>query len=153
MKSIKIGEWDIEYDKQATEKIYAAIKPYACDCISCQNYRKATENIPSEIRNLFDAFGIDFYKAAEIYDCSAKQDDKLIYGGWYHFIGRIVGEKDGKENGMLIGWYEITKDFKITFTKDSALIDENFPKDNICQMEIVFNLPWVFEDKQYFNEL
>jgi hypothetical protein len=159
MKIIRIGQWEVEYDKIKTMNVYNKCNPLlsGCNCISCQNFYNASKSFENEIKTFFEQFGIDIAKPAEIYDNGVYKSGKILYGGFYHIIGKIkngsdIWVKNGskKETYLQNDMYKINNDFEIGFTFQTEMVNEYFP-ENIFQMEISLWVPWVMEDKDYLK--
>ena len=78
-----------------------------------------------------------------MHDIPTSKDEKLLYNDVYYIVGKIIKSKD---NHM----YRITDDLKIRFNNNLSLKNENFSK-NSFEMEILFLLPWVMDDKDYIK--
>ena len=68
MQTKIIGEWELEYDKNKTEKANNKCMPAIenCDCQGCKNYYCAFPQFLNEIKIFFDNFSIDMGKPIEI---------------------------------------------------------------------------------------
>jgi len=115
----------------------------------------------NDIKNIFENFGVDINKPAEIYDSGLYKNGKLLYRGFYHIIGVIIKGKDvwektgdDEETETEIyhqsDMYKITDDFEIGFTYRTASVNKNFNGD-IIQMEISLWVPWIMDDKKYIK--
>lgn len=128
-----------------------------CDCSGCCNYEKATNKFSIEVLNFFDKIGVDITKAAEIIPYYSENNKKSIsYGGFYHICGTLLSNNtlwntnDSEvlhlnENKM----YEITDGYKIGFSGECDLLEDNFPLPAV-QMEISFTCPWVLKAKNIY---
>ncbi|MBQ7508556.1 MAG: hypothetical protein IJT52_04425, partial [Spirochaetales bacterium] len=88
----------------------------------------------------FQSLGMDPGKAAEVYLLySDDKEKKAAYGGFYHLCGKILeGATDGSE------WYTIADGYRVCFTDDISLPEENLQEPAV-QMEIDFSkVPWVY---------
>jgi hypothetical protein len=88
-------DWQFEVDKKLTAQTYAQAEHGAaerCGCASCLTYAARRENVfPTEVLELFEQTGIDFGKEAGLYE-AARFEGIIIYGGWFHFAGKILND-------------------------------------------------------------
>jgi hypothetical protein len=160
MVNIIIGDWEIEYDKNKTIEAYNKCQTTVegCDCQSCQNYYTASNYFENDVKIFFENFGIDIKKPIEIYDNGVMKNNKILYGGFFYIFGKIIKGKDIyrkidrnhwvlEENNM----YKINNDFKIGFRLERSMANDNFPKKNTIQMEMLFWVPCVIEDNNFIN--
>jgi hypothetical protein len=96
---INFLDWSFDVDKLATSQTYAKITKGAaerCGCESCMLYALRRENVfPTEVIELFDNVGIDFAKEVGLYE-AARFEGVIIYGGWFHFVGKILNDTTEK---------------------------------------------------------
>ena len=159
----KLGESIIDIDVEKTREFYrtANIITDGCTCDGCRNYVKATQYFPKNVQELFDEWGIDLNKAAEIWAiCGFDNGKVLLYGGFYHVCGKLLTDTDvwcAKQNDKINTlkkrekslMYEIEKNYSIGFTEDCDLLEENFPAP-VIQLEIDFCVPWVLKEKNNY---
>ena len=152
MKRVRIGHWEIEHDKIATQNAYALLPTIVqnCNCISCRNYYNACMQFPNEVLDFFSSLGTDPAKAAEIYDCGVFENGKLQYGGFYHIMGNVLSGEDvwqpvGTNHNVQAEMLRLADDYEIGFSYATDLVDENFPRP-VCQIEIAFRVPWVIAE-------
>ena len=156
MQNITIGEWTIEYDKDATNTAYRKCKAVnqTCSCITCKNYFVAAQDFPPKVNELFDSFGIDPTKPAEVYDVGLYENEQVQYGGFYHIVGNVQQGRDvwqpvrrffKKNHRKQVNMMKIVDGFEVGFTFSTALVEEHFPRP-VCTMEISFWVPWVIEE-------
>ena len=89
--TMKIGTGIITFDK---EKTHAHCTEYnaPCECAYCQNYYKHITN-NQELVEFLNGFGVDFYRADEIFSWDIdKKADLIQYEGYYSVFGRIEGD-------------------------------------------------------------
>ena len=137
MKRVRIGHWEIEHDKIATQNAYALLPTIVqnCNCISCRNYYNACLQFPNEVLDFFSSLGTDPAKAAEIY---------------YHIMGNVLSGEDvwqpvGTNHNVQAEMLRLADDYEIGFSYATDLVDENFPRP-VCQIEIAFRVPWVIAE-------
>lgn len=162
MQNIIIGKWKIEYDKNKTVEAYNKCEIKGCDCQSSKNYYFASEYFTDGVKTLFTNIGIDIKKPIEIYNKGIYKNGKLLYGGYYYIVGKIIKGKDvwkrthtSIDGGITFfqqqrKMHKISDDFEIGFTYHVSMLNNNFP-ENICEIDISFWVPWVLEDKDYIK--
>ncbi|WP_338763650.1 hypothetical protein WAF17_20135 [Bernardetia sp. ABR2-2B] len=148
MKTITYKNFTLEVDFNRTKEVYDNIQfsnlP-SCNCSGCRNFLANKESIfHKEFINLLNQLGIDDYKKySEIYHIYRLEIGKHLYGGWFHFKGRIL------ENGHELKEtepIEINEGFKFFFRKDASL--SFFDKEEyseLVQLEILAHSDWVLE--------
>ena len=139
METITFRGWTLECDAEATRQVYESLdtgSPEACGCQTCRNFAAAREQVyPSEVQALYARFGIAPAKEAEIYHNATLDSGLHHYGGWHHFIGRVVHDPGAME--------AVSDRFSIYFHEGSALAANAFPDSPLVQMEFVAEVPWV----------
>lgn len=149
---VNYREWIFEVDYQKTERTYKSLSlgsPESCGCGYCQNFSKQRDIIyPYEIRDLFENLGIDHKKESEIYEKYKSESGLHLYGGWFHFAGKIITGRNCKisisENSFTFAMTEITENFSIGFWEDSSL--SPFEKGiQLVQVEFQTKIPWILE--------
>ncbi len=153
-KIVKYKEWTFEVDYKRTKEIYDKIEfgsPEVCGCNHCKNFAANRERIyPDEIKDLLSKIGIDYKKESEIYHMARLDNGLHLYGGWFHFKGKIIEGKDCKIELPDGGWtwdsVNVKDGFSIAFMKGSALsyFDKN-EKDDLIQIEFIVNSEWVID--------
>jgi DMSO/TMAO reductase YedYZ molybdopterin-dependent catalytic subunit len=140
------GDWELEVDVEATRRAYTNIAmgdPETCGCLYCRNFA-AAQNLayPTPVLELYAQLGIEADREAETYEAGPWEDDptRRVYGGWHHFIGRIV--KAGEHP------YEPAPGFHLVFSERKHCADPPFKKEPaVVQAEFVTALPWVVAEK------
>ena len=153
---VTIGEYIIDINVEENENYYRKERSISegCKCDGCQNYELAIQKVSPEISKLFNQFGIDIIKPAEVY-VNYSENNILFYGGFYHICGKIIkGESPweivSKTKKCMINHLVeekmicIDNSFRIAFQKECSLLSESFPEPSI-QMEILAYLPWALE--------
>jgi len=137
-KWLQIGDWTIEIDQVATQRIYATLPllTSSCDCLFCRNYAEACKSLSPTVLEFFDNLGIDPTKATEVYELSKLDNGLHSYGGIYHLVGRMVDTLESVEN------FEVDKTFEVSFTTKLELTPEEFT-DPVVQMNFLTDIVWV----------
>jgi len=144
MQEIKLLEWTLEIDKNATREIYKslAIPTKNCDCSYCRNFAAAGGSLEPDLVQILDALSIDPSKPAEVYEINKCDDGTYFYGGWYHAVGKIISGRDGFKNNS----FQMTGKFQVMFRSEVNLVPENFPRP-VLQVDFYTYLPWLIEEK------
>ena len=127
---LKIGGYEIEFDRDATAACYARIRvpgPEACGCAYCCNWIAARENgLPTEFRHLLSEFGIPTDGEIEVWETPG-QTLPHFYGGWYFIVGRILSGELG--HTFAIG------SFQLSFMPMHSYAVSEFEDQVVCQMD------------------
>ena len=152
------GKYILDIDVNKTREFYGQAKALTdrCDCQGCKNYAAWAEGLSPETKDRLETVGLSLEKAQEVYVKCRFPDGTLSYGGWYHLCGRILQGPDpwvrvddrsrylARECFVYMG-----EDYRVTFTEDISLLDEEFPMP-VIQMEIEAKLPFTLpEDCEY----
>jgi hypothetical protein len=131
--ALTFGQWTFTVDRDATEQAYAQAPvggADSCECAGCRNFRIArSEAFPDAFIALLDGLGIDSRKDAEVYDCGRIEDGVHVYGGWFHFVGRL--EETGGSSLLKFGPYfsaHLTHSSapRLSIFKDAAVVQLDF---------------------------
>jgi hypothetical protein len=148
MEQVLFGRWRLQCDREGTREAFARIEiggPEACGCCHCRNFAAARSQVyPAEVLSLFEGLGIDSRKEREVYHLTPLESGLHLYGGWFHFVGRI--EEEGKELGKFD--MESTGPFKLFFHEKPALVPESFEGLPLVQLEFEAQVPWVIEEHE-----
>jgi hypothetical protein len=87
-------DWILECDVEATRHAYSQIAQGGanlCVCIYCRNYRLVRRGaFPKSVQPFLKQLGIHWHREAEAYHMGRQPTGLHFYGGWMHFVGRIV---------------------------------------------------------------
>ena len=89
---------------------------------------------------LFAELGVDYQRDAEIYHQAKLETGAHLYGGWFHFIGKIEKQP--------LGPAQIRKDFTIDFILARHLAAPSFGDEPLVQIEIAAELPWILKEEK-----
>jgi hypothetical protein len=92
------------------------------------------------VRALLESLGIDPTKEAEVYELGALPDDRRLYGGFYHLVGRLLHAPEGD------GSRPIGEEFSGYFTRNLHLVPPGFPQPTL-QLEFSGPIPWVLAER------
>ena len=142
MQEIKIDGWILTCDPGRTREAYSGSSrgAHGCPCAGCRNFLTVRDQFyPPSLLGLLDSLGINKHKEAEVYDMGPKGEGRL-YGGWYHFIGRVVA--DPGRPTLLIGEKPERTTWEIRFLQKCDLALETFETPELVQLEFIVELPW-----------
>jgi hypothetical protein len=149
MEQMFFGRWRLCSDREATRRAYKCVEiagPEACGCSYCRNFAAARDQVyPAEVRSLFGDLGIDPCREAEVYHMCRLKSGLHLYGGWFHFVGRI--EEEGEEVGKfcLEGG---TGPFNLFFHEKPVLVPDPFQGLPLVQLEFTAQAPWILEEPE-----
>ena len=156
METLQFLDWQISINKTKTKEIYNNIDlsgPKICGCTYCLNFSSIREKIyPPEFISLLERLGINFEKEAEVYHIHKMEDDKHLYGGWFHFVGDIVKNNISKEsiNNKKIkdesNTSPLVNGFEVGFTDKLELVNSEFKEYPVVQLEFITHAPWVLNN-------
>jgi hypothetical protein len=143
MQILELPGWRIEYDRVATAAAYACAPvngPEACGCGPCRNWAATRARLlPEAFRALLDRLGIPLDREAEVYHNARLESGLHSYGGWYHFVGRVLfGERECSPH-VAVG------PLAVYFHSQPAMLPEAFARQPVVQLEIDAEVPWLSE--------
>jgi hypothetical protein len=156
MKILRFGRWEIESDTEGTRRAYGEVpkgSPEECGCEPCLNFIAARTQIYSgEIVTMFDDLGIDSDREVEIYHMCRLPSGLHYYGGWFHFVGRILSGADAakqiRENVWQPDLHISTDRFKFGFSSRVQLVKQPFTGLPLVQLEFSAEVPWLLDVKE-----
>jgi hypothetical protein len=156
MQLITFARWQIECDPETTRKLYARVQsgsPEACGCEPYLNFAAARKQAyPVDVIRLFDSLGVADDREAEIYHTHRIAPRKHHYGGWFHFVGRIVSGADASKQITTNAWgfdlEKVSAEFELGFTHRIGLLKEPFQGHPVVQLEFQAAVPWVLTGEE-----
>jgi hypothetical protein len=157
LEPVQFGRWVVHCDPVATRRAYDRIgdgSPKPCDCTGCENFNRVREQAyPAAALSLFERLGITPHREAEIFECGPDAGGLYLYGGWYHFVGRLESGGDALVWEIVrpsYGWgrfdlMPVGERFSIGFSEDVGLVQEAFNGYPLVQVEFRTLVPWVHE--------
>jgi hypothetical protein len=142
MEELSLALWRLEHDPQVTRALYAAgiDQGQPCDCSSCRNFRSlGTDAFHPTVRTMLLALGIDPAQPAEIYQAGPSSDGRIQYGGFFHFIGRVLS---GDREYLA----EAESGFRYFVHEKAQLVATSFIGHPVVQLEFVVLMPWVLSE-------
>jgi hypothetical protein len=143
MSKIEIQNWILECDIEATRQAYMQIPlgdPETCGCLYCRNFIAVRHlAYPKAALSLYEQLGITANREAEVYECGPSEDSLHLYGGWHHFIGRIIYGPGTAP--------EIAEHFSISFSGSRACAEQVFDDHPLVQVEFFTRIPWILAEK------
>lgn len=155
----EIGQYKLDIDVVKTKYFYknADVVSKSCSCDGCLNFEKAISELPTTVITFFTNLGIDMRKVCECYVNDADDNGNLLYGGFYHVCGTLLEGKSAwrKINKSFLHWdsksgISISSDFCVSFQKDTALLEEEFPHPAI-QLDFSAKIPWVLKKRNPYQ--
>ena len=150
MAVIDIFPWRVHYDNISTSKAYEKIhEGYAqeCRCAPCLNFIEVRERVyPEKAKKLFQEFGIDYKKEAEVFHLNRIRQGLHLYGGWFHFIGNVecVDDAELGEDKRLTHYIQVDENFSWSFSNNNgAPHDKVFNGRQLCIINLSINVSWV----------
>ena len=149
---IDFGNFRLDVDVDSTKEFYDMHGKTVledCGCVNCRNYYEAISKVSDKVESFFSSIGIDPQKSPEATWLTTNEDGIAYYHIIFHVVGTIIQSVDiykpVEDNGYQLineNFYEIDKNFKVGFTSNAVLVEEDFPKP-CMQLEIEAYLPWV----------
>lgn len=153
MEQIRFMDWQLEVDVAATERAHGARgsgSPESCGCLHCRNLAAARHLVyPREFSQLLGQLGIPEDRESEVYHCGEVEPGLHFYGGWFHFVGRMVGGPEchtGGATGGPVELIDLSERFSVGFTQKTALVPPSFPAGQMGQIEFSAKVPWVLSE-------
>jgi hypothetical protein len=136
---IQFGGNTLDCDVETTIAAFKAYTPHLCDCNGCRNFRTAHKLIFDQATSkIFEQFGIDTAKPAEIFTLGSPDESSLLrYGGWFHFIGEAISYDDV---------IDVSEHLEVYFLTRPALLPASFKCQPAVQMEFEWKIPWVLPE-------
>jgi len=74
------------------------------------------------------------------------------YGGWFHFVGKIVcGSDASKQIGSNLWTFDLVAvgaDFRLGFSDRVALLEDPFKGHQVVQLEFEATAPWLLDEAE-----
>jgi hypothetical protein len=159
MQNIRVGPWNVEADPESTAQVHERIRvggPEDCGCGDCRNFAAARElAYPEQANDLFRALGIRRDRETEVTGPVALEDGRLLYSGWFHFVGRILEGPVPKENENAVArpevvsklrFHPLTEGFGVLLRPGRDLLPKEFGKREVVQLDFSTEIPWVLAE-------
>lgn len=146
MREHRIAGWTLGCDPDQTRSAYSRSSRGAhdCQCAGCRNFLTVRDDFyPPSLLLMLDQLGIDKHKEAEVYEMGPQGEGRL-YGGWYHFIGRVIENADRAVS--FVGDQPNSPAWQVLFLKKRDLALETFGTSELVQLEFTVELPWRLVD-------
>jgi hypothetical protein len=144
MTQFAYRNWLFECDPSSTRTAYQQIAhggAEECGCAGCRNFLAQRDEVfPEEVLKLFAELGVDWRRDAEIYHQAKLESGSHLYGGWFHFIGKIQKQPPGPT--------QIREGFTIDFIPARHLAAASFADEPLVQVEIAVGLPWIVKEEK-----
>ena len=151
--TIRVARWELDVERDATREAYEATAPgVRCDCYDCQNFvRLGRDVFPADYHKILESLGIDYRMPAELCHYTRLESGLHHYGGWYHFIGKILSGDDShrpvdaSKTGWTIETEPIAGAAEIGFSDRHGLALDRLAGHSLVQVDIDVKLPWIIE--------
>ena len=148
----------------ATRRAHLAMPlgaPEQCCCIDCRNFAAARHlAYPPEALALFSELGIRHDRESEVGAAISLPSGRLLYSGWFHFVGRVTGGPQPRRlvghipagNGLTGGIVHTLEHRRLTDTFALGLIEKgdllplSFGDQSVVQLEFTTEVPWVLSE-------
>jgi hypothetical protein len=131
----------VEFDAEATRAAYlkvASAGADVCTCDTCLNFaRQRAAAYPEAFVALLRSLGIDPLKEDEAYECGKDETGQYSYGGWLHFVGRVLQVGQEIELDGFRYWFD-----KVGQTPQP---NEAFSSEPVAAIEFMTHLAWVID--------
>ncbi|MDD2361690.1 MAG: DMP19 family protein [Oscillospiraceae bacterium] len=146
MVDIKYSGWNFNVDVESTMEYY---KNYdgLCDCAMCRNFYLNAPNLPSDVKNFLEQFGIDVGKPIEQWSVIADKQEKIVENALYYAVNGTAESLDGYE----IDFGAINVVVQAPKPDDVVKCPENSPNTEISEPYFILEVynvwtPWLVED-------
>ncbi len=150
---ITFGNYTVDVDVDKTRQIYKQLPLITdgCKCDGCENFEKAVDFLPEEVRAFFDNLGVDLKRIVECYVNCKNDDGSLFYGGFCHICGTLIkgesawesiSETHSHYNPDMA--YSMNDNFRISFQEECLMVEDQFDAP-ILQIEFEANIPWILD--------
>jgi len=147
MGQVHFDRWVLDVDRTSTEEAYRRIAPgpETCGCSPRRNFAAVRERVyPPEFRRLCGQLGIQVEKECEVYHCGQEQDGEHVYGGWFHFVGRVGITPENEDHE----YTDAEGRFRFYFSNRPALVPEVLRERPLVQVEFTLRAPWVLNEPE-----
>lgn len=143
MERVEWKGWVVEVDLAATAAAHCerpSGSPEACGCLHCRNFAAARDRAyPGGFVGWLLSLGVPQDKESEIYHLGEEPDGLHLYGGWFHFVGRVITAP--REPGM-----GSDSAFRAWAHSELALVPKPFDAPHVAQLEFETRIPWVLDE-------
>ena len=150
----EFGKFCVDVDVERTRAFYdkhgkTVIED--CGCVNCRNYYESILTVSDKVTTFFRSLGIDPRKSPEVTWWYTDENGVAYYTICFHLVGTLVNSvalcRLAGDHGMetiIENFHEIDTGFKIGFTSQVVILEQNFPEPCI-QLEIEAHIPWVLD--------
>lgn len=149
------GDYVIDVDVDKTREIYKGFASVTerCRCDACENYQKAIERVPVQVKNFFECLGVDLGKITESVMCHQNRDGSWHYGCTCHVCGKVIKGKNLTvvQDGQLVTMrsrdaYEAAENVLVWFGDECTRVEKAFDAP-VMQIDFGIDLPWALNQK------
>jgi hypothetical protein len=154
MRNFQYKYWLIEFDREATIDVYKNIEKgdaERCRCCYCRNFIVARDVVyPPDFITFLQDVGIDYKKEGEVFQCYKIRPGLHLYGGWFHFVGKVHNVSTAEENDV-IDFQD--GEFHCSVTPVSGPLHENFneywKERLVAEANFRASVPWLISDPEH----
>jgi len=146
-KTLRHKQWQIDYDADATQRVYVEIDqggPERCGCNECRNFILARQTVyTAAFLDFLKIVGVDYRKEAEVFHFSEIAEGLHLYGGIYHFIGhvKVIGEFPQESD-------TVAEPFQWELSNGRTMSHKSFSSNNLVQIDFTAKVPWLLLNRQ-----
>lgn len=156
MEKARILRWLVESDVEVTRALYRELDSRGaseCGCEDCKNYMLIGDSaFPPRVLEFLSRLGIDPLKEVEVCRFNREESGLHLYGGRFHFIGKVLEGEDGwrdrGEGSKVADFEEVESGFAIGISRDPQLVRESFDTSRCVQLDFFAVLPWLSSFKE-----
>lgn len=156
MEKAQVLRWLVEVDVESTKALYREIDirgASECGCEDCENYLLIGEGaFPRRALEIFSVLGIDPLKEVEVCRFNREESGLHLYGGRFHFIGKVLEGEDGwrsrGKSSKVADFEDIGSGFAIGISRDLQLVRDSFDISKSVQLDFFAVLPWLSSSEE-----
>lgn len=163
---LQVLDWRMQVDPEATRQAHESMPQggaESCGCLYCRNFIASRDRAyPPEALDLFHSLGVRSDRETEIGAPLRLAEGCWLYGGWFHFVGRIVEgpkrpgrtaqlpAKGGVRGGAVrvLDYRPLADGFGIAFADQAHLLPEPLKGEKVVQLEFSTEVPWGLSDPE-----
>jgi len=96
MEHVEFQGWTFEFNKEVTTEYYANLH-YDCSCASCRNFHKNIHEMPLDVKEFLENFGIDINNPIEKKSVIAIKDENKVEHEVCYCVKGIPKSMEGYE--------------------------------------------------------
>ena len=163
---LQVLSWRLRVDPEATRSAHEAMGrggAESCGCIYCRNFAASRQSAyPPQALDIFARLGMRTDRETEIGAPVRMPDGRWLYGGWFHFVGEIVGgprlptkvatvPAEGPVMGgtvRALQYEALVNGFDVAFSEQTHLLPEPFKGQHVIQLEFSTAIRWILGEQE-----